>query len=108
MVQRLLQKRSKPLVVPFKIVRNPYDSNKWQPVYAGDDADVQFKTTHTLSNQPVGLGEPGKTDGEQWPENKWSTKQDLTNVTVTMTNALDRGKHPEDSPLNTKRSSYNY
>jgi|TARA_R100000005_G_C4994515_1_gene201508 hypothetical protein len=96
------------MVVPFKIVRNPYDRNKYQPVYAGDDADVLFKTSHTARLQPVGLGEPGKTDGQQWVNNKFSTKQNNTNQTYTIVNALDLGQKPESSRINTRRSMYNY
>ena len=96
------------MVVPFKIVRNPYDRNKYQPVYAGDDADVLFKTSHTARLQPVGLGEPGKTDGQQWVNNKWSTLQNNTNQTYTIVNALDLGQKPMDSKINTRRRMYNY
>jgi hypothetical protein len=77
------------MVVPFKIVRNPYDRNKYQPVYAGDDADVLFKTTHTARLQPVGLGEPGKTDGQQWVNNKWSTLQNNTNDNISLPTISD-------------------
>ena len=96
------------MVVPFKIVRNPYNRNQYQPVYAGDDADVLFKTSHTARLQPVGLGEPGKTDGQQWVNNKFSTKQNNTNKTYTIVNALDLGQKPESSRINTRRSMYNY
>jgi len=95
------------MVVPFKLVRNPFNHDQMIPVQFGDDADVIFKTTWTYQNDFLGLGE-GANEGDQWAQNKWNTRKDRTNSDVTVTNALQVGELGDDNKTNARKSLRNW
>lgn len=97
------------MVVPFKLVRDPFNKDKLLPVYAGDGQDVIFRNSKTLQNDKVAFGETDNMgSGEFWGNNKWSTRTDRDDSDVTLLNPLKRGEYGDDNRTSAKKKLRNW
>ena len=95
------------MVVPFKLVRDPFNHNKILPVYYGDDKDVIFRNSRDIQNDDIALGE-SPLNGKMWNFNKWSTKKDRDSQDITVTNALNAGEKGDENKTSARKNLRNY
>ena len=90
------------MVLPFKLVSDPNNSQRRIPVFAGDDRDVIFRNSHPVITESPGLSASTNLN------DKWNTLEDFENRDVTVTNALERGDFGDDNKVAARKSLRNY
>jgi|TARA_R100000501_G_C2615920_1_gene109529 hypothetical protein len=90
------------MVLPFKLVTDPNNSQRRIPVFEGDDRDVIFRNSRPVITESPGLSASTNLN------NKWSTLIDYKNRDVTVTNALKRGDFDDDNKVAARKSLRNY